>query len=134
MSASRIRTARRFPALGDIEMINAVTLVTAAMDTSCGFYDSLGFERIVGGAGREFTTYRVGPGFLNVQLDLAHAPVPAIWGRVIFWVADVDEMYERALRHGHVPEMPPSDAPWGERYFHLRDPDGHELSFAKPLA
>jgi uncharacterized glyoxalase superfamily protein PhnB len=27
--------------------------------------------------------------------------------------------------------MSPTDAPWGERYFHLRDPDGHELSFAK---
>jgi len=27
----------------------------------------------------------------------------------------------------------PDDAPWGERYFHIRDPDGHELSFARPL-
>jgi len=25
------------------------------------------------------------------------------------------------------------DAERGERYFHLLDPDGHELSFAKPL-
>ena len=25
------------------------------------------------------------------------------------------------------------DAPWGERYFHVRDPDGHELSFARLL-
>ncbi|MQG14065.1 MAG: VOC family protein, partial [SAR202 cluster bacterium] len=22
---------------------------------------------------------------------------------------------------------------WGERYFHINDPDAHELSFAKPL-
>jgi hypothetical protein len=22
---------------------------------------------------------------------------------------------------------------WGERYFHLTDPDGHALSFARPL-
>jgi uncharacterized glyoxalase superfamily protein PhnB len=29
--------------------------------------------------------------------------------------------------------MAPSDAPWGERYFHIRDPDGHELSFARRL-
>ncbi|MGH8701888.1 MAG: VOC family protein, partial [Burkholderiales bacterium] len=27
----------------------------------------------------------------------------------------------------------PADAPWGERYFHISDPDGHELSFARPL-
>jgi len=27
----------------------------------------------------------------------------------------------------------PLNASWGERYFHLHDPDGHELSFARPL-
>src|SRR5438128_550362 len=27
----------------------------------------------------------------------------------------------------------PRDAEWGERFFHLADPDGHELSFARPL-
>jgi uncharacterized glyoxalase superfamily protein PhnB len=30
--------------------------------------------------------------------------------------------------------MAPSDAPWGERYFHVRDPAGHELSFARLLS
>ncbi len=25
------------------------------------------------------------------------------------------------------------DAEWGERFFHLTDPDGNELSFAWPL-
>jgi catechol 2,3-dioxygenase-like lactoylglutathione lyase family enzyme len=119
--------------LSGIEMINAVTLVTAEMDESCRFYDALGFERIVGGPDAPFTTYRVGAGFLNLQLDPEHAPVPGIWGRVIFWVADVDAMYDRALEEGYAPETHPVDAPWGERYFHLRDPDGHELSFAKPL-
>jgi catechol 2,3-dioxygenase-like lactoylglutathione lyase family enzyme len=120
--------------LSDVEMLNAVTLVTADMDVSCAFYSALGFERVVGGPAAPFTTYRVGDGFLNVQLDPAHAPVPAIWGRVIFWVADVDAMYRRALTSGCTPEMAPADAPWGERYFHLRDPDGHELSFARLLA
>jgi len=117
--------------VSDIEMINAVTLVTADMAVSWRFYSELGFERLVGGPEAPFTTYRVGAGFLNVQLDPEHAPVPSIWGRVIFWVADVDAMYERAVAHGYVPETAPSDAPWGERYFHLRDPDGHELSFAR---
>jgi catechol 2,3-dioxygenase-like lactoylglutathione lyase family enzyme len=120
--------------LSDIEMINAVTLVTADMARSHAFYDALGFETVIGGPGAPFTTYRAGDGFLNLQLDLEHAPVTAIWGRVIFWVADVDAMHARARWHGYAPESAPSDAPWGERYFHLRDPDGHELSFAKLLA
>jgi hypothetical protein len=31
------------------------------------------------------------------------------------------------------PTTAPRDAEWGERFFHLMDPDGHELSFARPL-
>jgi catechol 2,3-dioxygenase-like lactoylglutathione lyase family enzyme len=119
--------------LSDIRMINAVTLVTANMQRSCAFYEGLGFDRVVGGPDAPFTTYRVGDGFLNVQLDPAHAPVPAIWGRVIFWVDDVDAVHERVRTAGWVPETAPADAPWGERYFHVRDPDGHELSFARLL-
>jgi len=118
---------------GHIESINAVTLVTGDMATSTAFYDALGFELVVGGADAPFTTYRVGPGFLNIQLDPAHAPIAAIWGRVIFWVDDVDAVYALATDAGFAPTTAPADAPWGERYFHLHDPDGHELSFARLL-
>src|SRR4051794_21900435 len=55
------------------------------------------------------------------------------WGRVIFYVRDVDAAHERALAAGYRPTNPPRDAEWGECYFHLTDPDGHELSFARPL-
>ena len=116
-----------------IAMINAITLVTADMAESVAFYGALGFVASVGGADAPFTTYPVGDGFLNVQLDRAHAPVPAIWGRVVFWVDDVDALHARALEHGYEPATAPSDAPWGERYFHIHDPDGHELSFARPV-
>jgi hypothetical protein len=30
-------------------------------------------------------------------------------------------------------ENEPADAPWNERYFHIRDPDGYQLSFAQPI-
>ena len=53
--------------------------------------------------------------------------------RVIFHVDDVDALYAVVLAGGFAPEAPPRDASWGERYFHLTDPDGHALSFAKPL-
>jgi hypothetical protein len=35
----------------------------------------------------------------------------------------------RAVRSATVPH----DAEWGERFFYLIDPDGHELSFARAL-
>jgi hypothetical protein len=34
---------------------------------------------------------------------------------------------------GYRPDTAPGDAKGGERFFHLTDPDGHELSFAWPL-
>ena len=47
---------------------------------------------------------------------------------------DVDAQYNRALAAGYAADTKPRDAEWGERYFHITDPDGHELSFARPLA
>lgn len=118
---------------GPIESISAVTLACSDMARSVAFYEALGFGRAFGGPDGSFTTFRAGSGFVNLQLDPSHAPLPQIWGRAIFWVDDVDAMHARAVAAGVEPETAPSDAPWGERYFHLRDPDGHELSFARRL-
>ena len=30
-------------------------------------------------------------------------------------------------------ESKPQDATWGERFFHMLDPDGYKMSFATPL-
>ncbi len=47
-------------------------------------------------------------------------------------VSDVDAHYQALAASGLSPEEP-RDASWGERFFHIRDPDGHELSFAELL-
>jgi catechol 2,3-dioxygenase-like lactoylglutathione lyase family enzyme len=49
-----------------------------------------------------------------------------------FHVPDVDRFWAHLKDKGLRPEAP-RDASWGERYFHLSDPDGHELSFAHPI-
>jgi catechol 2,3-dioxygenase-like lactoylglutathione lyase family enzyme len=116
-----------------IESISAVTLAVSDMRRSVDFYGAMGFDRLSGGAEVAFTTFAVGAGYLNLQLDPDHAPIAAIWGRVVFYVDDVDAAHERALAAGLSPTTTPADAPWGERYFHVRDPDGHELSFARLL-
>lgn len=115
---------------GRPESLSAVTIGVTDMDASCAFYDALGFEVVHGGPGTPFTSYAVGAGFLNLQ-QVEHTDVR--WGRFIVHVDDVDAMFERALAGGLTPSMPPSDALWGERYFHIEDPDGHEVSFARPL-
>lgn len=113
-----------------IQSISAVTVFTRDMARAVAFYESLGFEMRYGGAAEAFTSFHVGGGFLNL---MAGEPPERLWGRTIIHVSDVDAMYRRALAAGHVPEALPRDAPWGERFFHLQDPDGNELSFARPL-
>lgn len=115
-----------------IEGISAVTLATHDMARAVRFYAALGFVLRYGGADARFTSFVAGSGYLNL---VAQPPEQqwSWWGRVIFYVTDVDALYERARALGLPPENPPHDAPWGERYFHLTDPDGHELSFAMPL-
>jgi catechol 2,3-dioxygenase-like lactoylglutathione lyase family enzyme len=117
-----------------VREINAVTLVTTDMSRSFGFYSDLGFEVNYGGPHQDFTSLRAGSGFVNLQLVEGWQPPAQVWGRVILWVDDVDAVHGRALAAGHRPTTEPVDAPWGERYFHIADPDGHELSFARPLA
>ena len=115
---------------GRPESLSAVTLGVTDMAASCAFYEVLGFELASGGPSADFTSYRVGASFLNLQRV---ARTQAGWGRFIVHVDDVDAVHRRALAAGLRPTMPPSDAPWGERYFHLDDPDGHEVSIARPL-
>jgi hypothetical protein len=57
----------------------------------------------------------------------------AVAGRIIFYVPDVNAIYVRAIAQGLYPTAAPRDAEWRERYFHLLDRDGNELSFAKLL-
>jgi catechol 2,3-dioxygenase-like lactoylglutathione lyase family enzyme len=115
-----------------IESISALTLATHDMQRSVRFYAALGFDIIHGGETSSFTSFRAGNGYLNLVAQPKEKQW-SWWGRAIFYVGDVDEMYRRALAAGFSPSTTPRDAEWGERYFHLTDPDGHELSFARPL-
>lgn len=116
----------------EIEAISAITLATHDMARAVAFYRALGFRLRYGGEEAAFTSFHVGAGYLNL---IAEPPDRrwSWWGRAIFYVSDVDALHARALARGYRPQMAPSYAPWGERYFHIADPDGHELSFARPL-
>lgn len=115
-----------------IESISAITLATHDMRRAVQFYRSLKFEIAHGDENASFTSFRAGSGFLNLIAQPAEKRW-SWWGRTIFNVSDVDALYQTALAAGHKPSTQPRDAEWGERYFHLTDPDGHELSFARPL-
>lgn len=115
-----------------IESLSAITLTTRDMASSVTFYEALGFECVKGGTDAPFTSFQAGSQFLNLMFIGGSRPQDR-WGRAIICVSNVDAMYRRALAHGIEPEFAPRDAVWGERYFHVIDPDGHEISFARPL-
>ncbi len=115
-----------------IESISAVTLTTHDMARSVDFYTSLGFQLLYGGADATFSSFTIGDGYLNLITRPTEQQWSA-WGRIIFHVSDVDALYQKAVELGLSPEAPPRNAEWGERYFHLTDPNGHELSFARLL-
>ena len=115
-----------------IESISAVTLATHDMARAVGFYRSLGFSIHYGGEAASFSSLIAGSSYLNLIAQPKDSQW-SWWGRVIFYVSDVDALYEQAIGVGLKPQAAPEDAAWGERYFHVTDPDGHELSFARPL-
>src|SRR5262245_9118505 len=116
-----------------IECISAVSLTTPDMARAVRFYQALGLRLRSGGEASSFTSFHAGSGYLN--LIAPPAGRQGSWGgRVIFHVADVDAFHAQAVAAGLTPDCSPRDAPWGERFFHLTDPDGHELSFATPLS
>ena len=118
------------PAL--VTSISAVTLATHDMARAVRFYAALGFPLRYGGACASFSSFSAGNGCLNVTTEGSERDW-SWWGRIIFHVADVDLLYGQALAAGLQPQAPPLDATWGERYFHITDPDGHEMSFATPI-
>jgi len=118
-------------ALFMVEKISAVTLRVANMEVSVRFYkDVLGLETVYGGERSYFTSLRTKDGDTILNLERGSASIQ--WGRLIFHVSDVDRFWAYLMEKGFHPDTP-HDASWGERYFHMPDPDGHELSFARPF-
>ena len=108
-----------------------VTFPVSDMARAVDFYQSLGFSIVFGDRHSEFATVRAGEAYVNLALRPGHFGEK--WeGRTIFRVDSADAQYAIAKAAGLDPDMP-IDAPWGERYFHICDPDGHELSFAQVL-
>ncbi len=115
----------------NVDGISAITLKVSDMARSIGFYNEiLGLEIVYGGKNTYFSSLRMVAN--DVILNLERGMVTTNWGRLIFYVPDVDKFW-LYLKEKTFDPPKPRDAEWGERYFHLHDPDGHELSFAQRL-
>ena len=82
-----------------IEGISAVTLGTHEMPRAVRFYRALGFEVLHGGEESSFTSFRAGTSYLNLITQPAGRRW-SWWGRVIFYVVDVDALLRPRARSG----------------------------------
>ncbi len=118
--------------MATIQKISAVTFRVRNMKASMRFYqDVLGMHILYGGEAAGFSSLCM-EDTDSAILNLEQGETMTRWGRLIFHVSDVDAFWKHLTDLGFEMERP-RDASWGERYFHMRDPDGHELSFAQPL-
>jgi len=131
--------------------ISAVTLSVKNMERSCKFYSNIpGFKVAYGGSYSDFfttfeiceeSTYKM---YLNLEVKRninstnQHNSDKMDFGRIIFYSEDVDELYSRFTNDASISELVSFEnesinASWGERFFHILDPDGYQLSFAMPI-
>ena len=115
-----------------VEKVSAITFQVTNMQISVRFYrDVLGMELIYGGEDSCFSSLQANEaGSAILNLEKGHPG--GRWGRLILYVTDVDAFWANLKESGFHPAKPQNGA-WGERYFHMPDPDEHELSFARPL-
>jgi catechol 2,3-dioxygenase-like lactoylglutathione lyase family enzyme len=126
--------------------ISAITLSIENMEKSCKFYSAIpGFKIVHGGSNHDtFTTFKIGEDittYLNLELrtnTLTHVDNRRNFGRIIFYTEDVNGLYSRFKNDVSISKLvsfenEPTDALCGERFFHMRDPDGYQLSFATPI-
>ena len=124
-----------------VTKISAITLRISDMKKSVDFYSKIpNFKIVYGGSDSQFTSFLiddVSKSYLNLRINEVSAEATH-WSRIIFYVDDVDELFdymendETISRLGNL-ESKPVDAAWGERFFHVLDPDGYKLSFATPI-
>jgi catechol 2,3-dioxygenase-like lactoylglutathione lyase family enzyme len=144
--------------------ISAVTLKVKDMGKSCSLYSKIpGFRLTYGGKPSDhFTTFEIGKEskatttYLNLELieeeEKDSSPLfykksnlgektkgSKDFGRIIFHTDNVDRLYSYMKNHEYISEsivfeIEPTNAPWGERFFHIREPNGYQLSFAQLLS
>jgi catechol 2,3-dioxygenase-like lactoylglutathione lyase family enzyme len=105
-----------------VERISAITFQVTNMQVSVQLYrDVLGIELIYGGEESYFSSLRAkdaGSAILNLEKGNPGKQ----GGRLILYVTDVDAFWTHLKERGFDPPRP-QDGAWGERYFHMPDPD-----------
>jgi uncharacterized glyoxalase superfamily protein PhnB len=129
----------------DIRLNSAVIeIVSRNLDRSIAFYRLLGLE-VPDADGPHVEVELPGGNKLMFDTEETMASMHPGWtpptspGRVAiaFGVdspAGIDALFDRVVAAGHEGTLPPFDAPWGQRYATVKDPDGTSVDLFAPLS
>lgn len=114
--------------------LTGVTLHVDDVERSRDFYLRIPGAVLVQHRPGEFALVRIG----EQQLGLLAASVlpegsPGFHMEISATRSDVDALYEQVRAAGIEPDGPPADRWWGERTFHVADPDGNTIEFDSRL-
>jgi uncharacterized glyoxalase superfamily protein PhnB len=125
--------------------LDLIGLVVEDMGRSLAFYRELGLD-LPEDADQQPHVETTFPGGLRLAWDAQETVrgfdpdwQPATGGPQISLAflldgpAEVDAAYDRLVSLGYEGHMPPWDAPWGQRYALVRDPDGNGVDLFSPL-
>jgi predicted enzyme related to lactoylglutathione lyase len=122
--------------------ITAVGVSATDLRRAVAFYELVGFAFPPVEAD---TTHLEAEGAVRLMIDAASLleelnGVPPRPGTVSAFAmladspAHVDEVVARVATAGHTVVHPPFDAPWGQRYATVADPDGYRVDLYAPLS
>ncbi len=146
MSVS-FKTRRACPAYGGVmtARFDAISIIVSDMSASVAFYRRLGFAFPEGSQDAPHAEAGL-PGGTRLLLDTEDSvrsftpgwEPPAGGGRHSLALlcdtpAEVDTLYADLTAAGCHGETKPWDAPWGQRYAVLHDPDGHGVDLFATL-
>lgn len=122
--------------------LDALGIIAADLDASLSFYRRLGLEFTAFGEGHHEATMASGFRLMidNVATIESFSSYEApTGGRNVALAfgcehpADVDAAFGVVTSAGAAVKTPPFDAPWGQRYATVLDPDGNPVDLYAPL-
>jgi hypothetical protein len=126
-----------------VQKISAITLKIQNMKREWKFYSKVpGLALKYGGPNSTFTSFEMkddlnnSKTYLNLESTNELTKFNKNFGRIIIYADDVDKLYHYLKNDENITQLitiknEPRDAEWGERYFHILDPEEYELSFAQ---
>ena len=125
--------------------LDAIGVIVSDMDRAIDFYRRVGLV-FPADTVDEVHAEAVGPGGLRLMLDTEASVMsfsdwrPPTGGSprtalafLCDGAAEVDRLFQELVTAGGHGYLPPFDAPWGQRYATIHDPDGNAVDLFAPL-